>query len=214
MTNSLHYHITLLRHGESVANAKGLLQGQSDWPLTDTGVQQARRLAKQWEANSNAFDLIIASPLSRARETAREISKTLQLPVIFDRDWRERNFGSYEKKSYEEIISLDGGVNFSHPIEPVGGGESLSDLYLRAGKAVQAILRRAPGKYLIVSHGAILNMALYHILGLSTHGNPKSPRFVFGNTGFIELLYFPEQLQWRFLGFVNTSRQGEEIQGK
>ena len=49
MTNTQDFHIILLRHGESVANANGLLQGQSDWPLTENGVNQAKTLALQWE---------------------------------------------------------------------------------------------------------------------------------------------------------------------
>jgi broad specificity phosphatase PhoE len=214
MTNTQDFHIILLRHGESVANASGLLQGQSDWPLTETGVNQAKTLALQWKTNDRQFDLIISSPLIRAQSTAQEIANTLQFPIIYEQDWRERNFGSYEKMSYDDIVNKDGGVDFSHPYETIGGGESLLDLYFRAGRAVQSLIQKPPGNYLVVAHGAILNMALYHILGLSPIGNPKSPRFVFGNTGYVDLMYMPEGQQWRILAFVNHSRQGEEIQGR
>jgi len=166
MTETSEFHITLLRHSESVANANGLLQGQSDWPLTETGVEQANTLALQWKSNTRHYDLIIASPLMRAQNTARQIAKVLNYPIIYDQDWQERNFGSYEKMSYGDITTKDGGVDFSIPTEPTGGGESLLDLYLRAGQAVQSLVQRPPGDYLIVSHGAILNMALYHILGI------------------------------------------------
>ncbi|MBK8824271.1 MAG: histidine phosphatase family protein [Anaerolineales bacterium] len=43
------FHITLLRHGESVGNAESRWQGQADFPLTDTGRAQARALAERWK---------------------------------------------------------------------------------------------------------------------------------------------------------------------
>ena len=207
------YQITFLRHGESIANANSLLQGQSDWNLSPKGIDQANELATNWLVNNKSFDLIISSPLKRASETARIISQQLQLPLIFDPVWSERAFGVYEGKSYEEIIDMNPEFDFSQPIEQTGGSESLFDVYLRAGIGLLSLLRYPPGAYLVVSHGATLNMLMFNILGISPLGNPKSPRFVFGNTGYIDLIYLTDELQWRILNFVNHSRQGEEIQG-
>ncbi len=69
----MHY-ITLLRHGESEGNTSGVLQGQSDYPLTTLGFEQAQRLALYWKANQVKFDLIISSPLLRASQTAEIIA--------------------------------------------------------------------------------------------------------------------------------------------
>lgn len=58
--------ITLLRHGESERNLSGVLQGQSDYPLTPAGLEQARQLASIWKFEDTKFDLTTSSPLRRA----------------------------------------------------------------------------------------------------------------------------------------------------
>lgn len=197
------YLITFMRHGESIANASGLLQGQSDWPLTENGADQASRAAQKWIEQKRSYNLVISSPLSRASQTAKIIAEELGLPLFFDPLWCERNFGEFETKSYEELSTAAGSIDFSQPIEPTGGGESLYELYLRAGKALLSLFKQPPGSYLVVSHGAMLNMTLFHIMSLSPYGNSKSPRFIFSNTGYIDLSYNPEQRQWRILNFRN-----------
>ena len=70
MTDTLIYHITFLRHGESVGNAEDRFQGQADFPLTEKGRLQAQALARRWQDEGVSFDHCIASPLVRARQTA------------------------------------------------------------------------------------------------------------------------------------------------
>ena len=77
--NPARYHFTLLRHGESVGNAEGKHQGQSDFPLTEKGEAQARALAERWLNEKKGFDLIISSPLSRAHGTAEILADALHL---------------------------------------------------------------------------------------------------------------------------------------
>jgi broad specificity phosphatase PhoE len=62
--------ITFLRHGESEGNLSGVIQGQSDYPLTQAGIEQANRLAVYWKSEAVSFNRIISSPLLRASETA------------------------------------------------------------------------------------------------------------------------------------------------
>ena len=64
------YKFVFLRHGESVGNAEARWQGQSDYALTERGRAQAQALAKRWKSEGVKFNLIIASPLVRAKETA------------------------------------------------------------------------------------------------------------------------------------------------
>ena len=87
------YCITLLRHGESLGNYEGRHQGQADFPLTDKGRDQTRALVERWKAESKTFDLIICSPLARARETAEIISTEFSLPLEIDSLWMERDNG-------------------------------------------------------------------------------------------------------------------------
>lgn len=194
------YFITLLRHGESEGNSSGLLQGQSDYPLTSSGVDQARTLAVYWKSIDTKFDLIVTSPLLRAAQTAEIISNHLHIPIEFDPAWKERDFGRLQGSKLDEIDHLEPRVDFFHPFDPIGGnGESQLDLYIRASRALQKIIRRPPGSYLIVSHGGILNKALYFIMGITPQGHYNSPIFHFGNTGYAQFRFNSATRQWAVL---------------
>ena len=196
--------ITLLRQGESAGNANGQIQGQSDMPLTEKGYEQIHSIAQSWQASGKHFDLIISSPLLRARATAETIAEALQIPIEYDPMLVERSFGTIEGKVYAEIIQEIPPVDFNHPyLRPGENGESMIDLFTRASIVLQNLLNRPPGSYLLVSHGAFLNMAMYCILGISPHNSPHSPRFVFSNTGYIDLTYATDLKQWRIYRFGN-----------
>ncbi len=196
------YHIILLRHGESVGNAEGYYQGQSDFPLSQQGERQARALAQRWLAQSVTFDCIIASPLARACQTAEIIATALgELPIELEPTWMERNNGKLAGLRPEQAAERFPRPGFFHPYLPIGEtGESQWELYLRAGQAVQDLLRRPPGRYLIVSHGGILNMVMYVILGIVPQANFHGPRFRFRNAAFATLVYYPETHTWRLEG--------------
>jgi 2,3-bisphosphoglycerate-dependent phosphoglycerate mutase len=194
------YYITFLRHGESQGNSAGVLQGQSDYPLTAAGLDQARKLASYWKSIEIHFDLIISSPLQRASQTAEIIADYLKVPIEFDPAWKERNFGHLQGSNLHELDDRTPPVDFFHPFESIGGkGESQLDLYLRAGKALQNILRQPAGSYLIVSHGGILNKALYVILGITPQGHYNSPIFHYGNTGYAQCRYNSATRQWAII---------------
>lgn len=189
--------ITLLRHGESEGNSTGVLQGQSDYPLTASGSEQAQRLATYWKSQGIQFDLIISSPLLRASQTAEIIANILNTSIEYDPDWKERYFGNLQDTSLQDLERRIPPVDYFHPYEPVGGsGESQLDLFLRAGHALQKILRRPPGSYLVVAHGGILNKAIYVIMGITPQGHYNSPIFHFGNTGYAQFRYNSASRQW------------------
>jgi len=192
------YHITFLRHAESTGNAENLLQGQMDLPLTEKGRSQARALARRWAIEGVTFDRAIASPLVRARETAEIVLAAISAPLEFDPLWVERNNGKFAGLSGDEVRALRKEEDFTNPYQVVAEtGESDWELYLRGGQALLTLMRRPPGKYLVVSHGGILNMTLYAILGIAPAPNFQGPRFRFPNAGFSQFRYYPSQHRWR-----------------
>jgi 2,3-bisphosphoglycerate-dependent phosphoglycerate mutase len=191
------YQFTLLRHGQSVGNAEGRHQGQFDYPLTPTGIEQAQVLARCWEAEGRHFDAILSSPLQRARQTAEIVAVALKSPVEFDPIWMERDNGVLAGLSHAEAAENHPRPPFIHPYQPVGRtGEGIWALYLRAGQAVQGLVRRPPGSYLVVSHGGLLNMVLYAVLGIVPQANFHGARFRFRNTAYAVLFYDPAQHEW------------------
>ena len=91
--------LLLLRHGETDWNRDGRWQGHSDTQLNEEGRQQARRVAAQLAD----IDVIYASDLARARETADIIAAELGLDVRIDARLRERSFGAWEGLTAPEI---------------------------------------------------------------------------------------------------------------
>lgn len=190
------YQFVFLRHGESLGNAQSRWQGQSDYPLTDKGRAQARALAERWKAEQAKFDLIISSPLGRAKETAEMIAEALQARIEFDPIWLERAIGEMEGLTAEEVRQKPR-PPYVTPYDPVGGdGEGDWALFLRAGQALHNLLRRPPGSYLIVSHGGLLNQLMHAVIGIAPHVDPSGVRFRFENTAFARVFYFPHQHRW------------------
>ncbi|HLC03489.1 MAG TPA: histidine phosphatase family protein [Anaerolineales bacterium] len=190
--------ITLLRHGLSVANESGVVQGQLDYPLAKVGIAQATSLAAYWRAHQERFDAILSSPLLRARQTAEIIAAELSLSVELDQGWMERHMGDGQGLAGDEFDQLRGTGPRLSPYEPMfGAGESYWDLHRRAGDSLQALVRRAPGKYLVVSHGALLNAVVRTLLGIAPYGRTSPPGFEFGNTGFARARYTADTSSWR-----------------
>ena len=191
------FHITLVRHGESVGNAEARWQGQADYPLTDTGRAQARALAERWKNENAKFDLLISSPLIRTKETSEIIAATLNVTVEFDPLWLERDNGDFSGRTAHEVRQNFTHPQFSTPYDPVGGdGEGDWELFLRAGQALQSLLKREPARYLIVSHGGLLNQFMHAVIGVAPQANNSGTRFRFGNTAFAQLMYYPHQHRW------------------
>ena len=199
MAEKVKYDIVFLRHGESVGNAESRWQGQADYSLTDKGRAQAQALADRWLAEGRVFDCIISSPLERARETADIISEALGMPTETDPIWMERNIGQVAGMTGEEVNRHFPNRDFITPFSAIVGDEGEGDwaLYLRAGQALHGLLRREPGKYLVVSHGGLLNQLMYAIIGITPQANFSGPRFRFLNTGFAHVTYLPNSHRWQ-----------------
>jgi broad specificity phosphatase PhoE len=212
MSNKLEkkYQITLLRHGESVGNAQGYHQGQSEFPLTSNGQAQANALGEWWLSKRTGFDLIISSPQSRARQTARIIAGILGIRIEYDEMWMERDNGVYAGLHIDEAR-----IKYPRPetislYERIGKtGESDWELYLRGGQAIQSVLHRNPGRYLVVSHGGILNKTLHAIFGMSPQTNFQGIRFRFRNTAFATLTYNQERHVW-YVNGINDRPHWED----
>ncbi len=198
MTEKPVYQFTFLRHGESVGNVENRLQGLSDFPLSETGRAQAHKLAARWKKEGVTFDAVIASPLSRALETAQIIAADLGLPEIAtDPLWVERDMGVRSGMTMAEIRARFTDPDFLNPYQPWGEkAESDWALYLRGGQALHTLLQRPPARYLVVSHGAILGKVYYSILGITPQPNSHGIHFRLANTSFSRFRYNPGSHRW------------------
>jgi broad specificity phosphatase PhoE len=97
-------HLGLLRHGQTDWNIDLRLQGSSDIPLNETGIKQAQ-LAADYLLDSH-WDLVLASPLSRAHDTAKIVASALGLEIVIIPELIERSFGVAEGMSHSEWRNL------------------------------------------------------------------------------------------------------------
>jgi 2,3-bisphosphoglycerate-dependent phosphoglycerate mutase len=180
-----------------VGNAEALHQGQADFPLTENGKQQVHSLATWWIDHGFHFDYALSSPLSRASETARILETKLNLKVQYDPIWMERDNGRLAGLSHERARKEVPQPDYIPLYQPVAEtGESLWELYLRAGQALNKVLRQSSGHYLIISHGAFLNMVIHSAVGLSPLPDFQGTYFSLGNTGYTQMEYYPQQGVW------------------
>jgi probable phosphoglycerate mutase len=91
----------VLRHGQTDWNVQMRLQGSTDIPLNETGRAQAHVAAKILAGEG--ITRIIASPLSRALETARIVGAASGIEPVIDQRLIERNFGLFEGMTIDEV---------------------------------------------------------------------------------------------------------------
>lgn len=152
--------ILLIRHGFSTANAEDRFAGHSDFPLSETGQEQARRAA-EYLFRTEKIDKIYSSDLSRAWQTAKPIAEKFGLEIIPDRRLREIYAGEWEGMRFLDIIKEDE-KHFSVWINNFAyarcrGGESVGELYARATMGVLSLAKENDGKcILLASHATPL----------------------------------------------------------
>lgn len=142
--------VGLLRHGQTDWNIDFRLQGVSDIPMNATGIAQAELAGKVIDAND--WDVLLTSPLSRARDTASIVAKEAGFErITIEQLLLERSFGEAEGLKHEEWRAQYG----DHA--PVPGGESLEDLAMRCWELLEMLAKDYRGKrVLVVSHGALI----------------------------------------------------------
>jgi probable phosphoglycerate mutase len=145
----------LLRHGQTPLSADKRFAGTGDIELTETGVRQAK-LAGERLAARGGVDVIVTSPLKRARQTAEEVAAATGAPVVTDDDLRETDFGAWEGLTFAEAQQRwpdDVAAWLADPAAAPTGGESFAAVDVRVKAARGRLLaEHARQTVLVVSH--------------------------------------------------------------
>ena len=157
-----------IRHGESVFNAEGRIQGRLDVPLSPLGRRQSQAAGRA--LRGNPIEAIYASPLRRAWETAEVVAAELGLPLRADDRLKEIDVGVFQgrlrqeaKSLYPEAMAqwLSGDPDFVIP-----QGESRRQLAVRGRAAFEAIGRAGHRQAVIVAHGGVLVATIKLLAGI------------------------------------------------
>ena len=144
--------ILITRHGQTDWNLKRRLQGRADIELNQTGIEQAK-IAKEELANEK-IDLIICSPLKRAKQTAEIINEERNIPLVTDDRIAERDFGEFEGK-YKEEFSFEDFWSYKKA-ENYERAETIKEFFNRIYGFLDDIKEKYKDKrVLIVAHGGV-----------------------------------------------------------
>lgn len=158
--------LSLIRHGQTDWNLAGRMQGRTDIPLNETGREQARVAASALA--TEPWDVVVSSPLERARETASIIADSLDVPL---------------GGSYDELIEQDFGVaegtlvaelDLRWPERDFEGKEPDEEVGPRGIRGLERIASEYPGaRVLVVAHGTLIRHTLATIAGHDPRHFPK-----------------------------------------
>ena len=173
--------IFIARHGETVWNREGRIQGHTDVALSEKGVEQATSLAHRLKGVR--FDAAYASDLSRAFETASVILQDREVPLFPSPRLREYHKGAFEGLTDGELRNRFPGEYPSYIAKDLDyapeGGESTREVSVRMSGVIAEIKEKHLNHtVLVVGHGGSLRAAMMALLGMPLDANW---RFVFGN---------------------------------
>jgi broad specificity phosphatase PhoE len=150
----------LCRHGDTPWSTERRFAGKTDLPLTADGEEAARLLGKRLRTFPSQFDLVLTSPLLRARRTAEAAG----YPARIDDRLMELGFGDYEGRTRDEILRERPGWTYIRDGNP--NGESVAHV----GARIDALLPDLRGNVLIFAHAVVLRVLTARWLG-------QPPRF-------------------------------------
>ncbi len=202
----------IVRHGETTANARGIIQGQSEWPLTERGEQQAIELSNKLKQFS--FSACYSSDLERTERTAELIISELGIanktsPLLRERNWgvaqgqagaeyrakHARALGRFAEMSEAERWHFKSTPDIETNHEIV----ERFLLFLRSAAAAH------PGEtVLVVSHGGLARMLLAR-LGYASQA--ELPPGAFKNGGYLVVTCDRENLHLKEAVGVETSAE-------
>ena len=160
--------LILIRHGETLWNKEGRIQGISDIELSTAGIEQARLLALSLK--EHPIGAIHASPLKRALKTAEIINEFHRKEIQTHQDLMEMDQGDFEGFSFKELMAQQKDFLNKWIADPASvkmpNGESLTQLQERAWRAMERIIKKEENA-LVVAHNFTIAAIICRIRSIS-----------------------------------------------
>lgn len=158
----------LIRHARTEWNREKKFQGRTDIALSQEGMRDARLWGQILV--DKEFDLILSSPMMRARQTSERIAEKIEVDVVYHDSFSEQDFGTWEGRTLRDIRhEIPGeverqesrGWEFCPP-----GGESRTMVLKRVSTAIEKMLTSVGRKkILLVTHNSVIKVMVYKLLG-------------------------------------------------
>lgn len=186
--------LVLFRHGETDLNREHLVQGVSDPPLNEFGIEQAKELALRLK--ELGISQIISSDLKRAHQTAIIVAEMNGCPVVTYNELREQNYGRIEqqpisqvRQKYADICSIMDDIN--HPMTNTvrfPDAESRLEVFARASGKLDAIMSISADNCIGVSthSGVILSLMSVRFNQMAHLRNGEHLMLLHDGKGFVD----------------------------
>ncbi len=165
--------LVLLRHGQAVCNVERRSQGVATCEgLSPLGRTQADTVAQRFKREGFAPDVIVASTIRRARETAAAVASALGRPVdAFDPDLEEVRPGDAEGMTWDQYFAFYGAVEGWDPAVPFApNGEPWAHFASRVSATLDRLATTHAGRtILVVAHGGVTDASVFHFFGLDPY---------------------------------------------
>lgn len=144
-----------MRHGQTLFNLQGKIQGHCDSPLTDLGIKQARKVKDYFIDEKIRFDAAYSSTQERAVDTAEIVCDYLKIQTI--KGVKEWNFGQFEGESERLNPKIKPGETSYGDFFVDYGGESADDVQERMNSTLLRVMDASEGNTILcVSHGGAM----------------------------------------------------------
>lgn len=166
--------LVLWRHGETDYNASSRMQGHLDSELTAVGWNQARFAVPALARF--APELVLASDLRRATDTATVFTEASGVPLRIDKRLRETNLGLWQGRTGVEVDTQwpDGRRRWQEdPRWAPPGGETRVEVAARASELVAELDTEIDGTVLLCAHGGLITALVGQLLTLPTENWPQ-----------------------------------------
>lgn len=162
-------HIYIIRHGQTTGDIEDRFGGDYDDHLTPLGINQATQMSDSL-MNAN-IEVIFASPLIRAQETAKLLQLSIGVEIITVKDLKERNqngiltgmIRSEAREKYPELAE-----QVKDPKNTIEGAESFEDFRKRVIAAIHSIANSGYDTVAVITHGGPIRRILENILQMSS----------------------------------------------
>lgn len=145
----------LMRHGQTLFNQLGKIQGACDSPLTELGIAQAQQAQIYFQENQIVFESIYASTQERAVDTAKIVARTEEIRML--KGLKEWNFGMFEGESERLNPKRKPGETSYGDFFVLYGGESADQVQNRMYETISQLMDNSTGgAVLTVSHGGAM----------------------------------------------------------
>ncbi|WP_182882804.1 bifunctional RNase H/acid phosphatase [Microbispora sp. H10949] len=161
--------LLLLRHGQTPLSIEKRFSGLGDPELTPTGLAQAEAAAARLARGPRRVEVIVTSPLARARQTAEAVASRTGSAVLVDEDLRETDFGAWEGYTFAEIQRRwpdELAAWLADPEVAPPGGESFASTARRVEQARERIVKAHESRsVVVVSHVTPIKTLIRFALG-------------------------------------------------